>query len=97
MDRGTESTHRFANIGQTLLIVGASLYPLAYLVIALTRLSYPFELEWMEGGSVVHVQRILDGQALYVTPSLTFVPFIYSPFYFYVSSLFAHVTEDVLP
>jgi len=94
MGKGTGSTRRFANIGQTLLVIGASLYPITYLVIALARLSYPFELEWMEGGSVVHVQRILDGQALYVTPSLTFIPYIYSPFYFYVSSLFAHVTGN---
>ena len=83
-----------ANIGQTLLIIGASFYLLVYLVIALTRLSYPFELEWMEGGSVVHVQRILDGQSLYVTPSLNFIPFMYSPLYFHVSSLFAHVTGN---
>jgi len=94
MGKGTGSTGRFGNTGQTLLIIGASLYLITYFVLALARLSYPFELEWMEGGSVVQVQRILDGQSLYVTPSLTFVPFIYSPFYFYVSSLFAHVTGN---
>lgn len=43
---------------------------------------------------MVHVQRLLDGQSLYVTPSLNFIPFIYSPLYFHVSSLFAHVTGN---
>ena len=94
MGKGTEPLHRFANIGQTFLIIGGSLYLLVYVVIAIARLSYPFELEWMEGGSVVQVQRILDGQALYVVPSWTFVPFIYPPFYFHVSSLVAHVTGN---
>jgi hypothetical protein len=77
-----------------ILIIGASFYILLYLVIASARLSYPFELEWMEGGSVVHVQRILDGQPLYVSPSLDFVPFIYTPLYFYVGSLFARITGN---
>jgi len=94
MSKKAMSLNRLANIGQALPIIGASFYLLMYLVIALTRLSYPFELEWMEGGSVVQVQRILDGQSLYVAPSLSFVPFIYTPLYFYVSSLFAHVTGN---
>ncbi|MCB0190798.1 MAG: glycosyltransferase family 39 protein [Anaerolineae bacterium] len=88
------SQNRFAIIGQTLLFISASYYLVIYLVLALIRLSYPFELEWMEGGSVVQVQRILDGQSLYVSPSLDFVPFIYPPLYFYISSLFAQVTEN---
>jgi len=84
----------FAAISQPLLLIGVSLYLVIYLVIALTRISYPFELEWMEGGAVVHVQRLLNGEPLYVTPSLDFIPFIYSPFYFYVSALVAYVTGN---
>ncbi|MCB0208466.1 MAG: glycosyltransferase family 39 protein [Anaerolineae bacterium] len=90
----TLSQNRLVLIGQILLIMGASYYLLVYFVLALTRLSYPFELEWMEGGSVIQVQRILDGQSLYVRPSLDFVPFIYTPLYFYISSLFAQITEN---
>ena len=84
----------FSKLGRTLLFIGASFYIIVYLVIALTRLSYPFELECMEGGSVVHVQRLLEGQSLYVTPSLSFIPFIYPPLYYHVSSLFAHITGN---
>lgn len=40
----------------------------------------------MEGGSLDHVRRILTGQALYVSPSLEFVPYIYTPLYFYLSA-----------
>lgn len=63
-----------------------------YVYIALVRISYPFELEWMEGGSVDHVRRILDGQALYSRPSIEFVTYIYPPLYFYVSALVSKVT-----
>lgn len=81
--------HRLTQFSQTLLLLGAATYLLVYLGIALSRMAYPFELEWMEGGSVVHVQRVLEGQPLYVAPSLEFIPSIYTPFYFYLSSLFA--------
>ncbi len=64
---------------------------LAYLFVACQRIAYPYELEWMEGGCVVEVQRILDGQPLYVEPSLGFVPFMYTPFYFVASSWSARI------
>ncbi len=69
-----------------LLLFGASLYLVMYLVLAILRIHYPYELEWMEGGSLDHVRRILMGEKLYVEPSLEFVPFIYGPLYFYVSA-----------
>jgi hypothetical protein len=91
MGRRTPLIARIADISQVVLIIGASLYLLAYLLIALIRISYPFELEFMEGGCVVQVQRILDHYPLYIKPSLNFIPFGYTPLYFYVSSLFAHI------
>lgn len=54
--------------------------------VACRRLAYPFELEWMEGGAIAHVERILAGRSLYTAPTLEFVPFIYPPLYFYVGA-----------
>ena len=54
-----------AKAAAVVLLAIATSYLLMYLVIAVLRMSYPFELEWMEGGTVVHVQRVLDGQPLY--------------------------------
>ena len=45
------------------------------------RLTYPYDLEWMEGGMLVHARRILQGQPRYVRPSMEFIPFIYPPLY----------------
>ena len=71
-------------------VVGAAVWYIgSYLVVALLRIGYPFELEWMEGAVADHVLRILSGQPLYVRPSLDFVPFVYPPLYFYVSAGFA--------
>jgi hypothetical protein len=55
------------------------------------RLRYPFELEWMEGGTVDHVARVLRGEPLYVAPRLAFIPFEYPPLYFYVAAAAAKI------
>jgi hypothetical protein len=65
----------------------AVLYALMYVGVALARMGHPFELEWMEGGCLDHVRRVLAGQPLYVAPSVEFVPYIYTPLYFYVTAL----------
>ena len=47
---------------------------LLYTVFA--RLGYPYDLEWMEGGLLTHSARIANGQGIYVTPSVEFVPYL---------------------
>ena len=69
-----------------LLLSVAICFLAAYLILAFLRIRYPFELEWMEGACVDHVLRILSGERLYVSPSLEFVPFMYTPLYFYLSA-----------
>lgn len=85
------SLERIVGVGRALLLIGALGYILVYLFIAARRMAYPFELEWMEGGSVVHVQRVMQGQTLYTSPSLGFVSYIYTPLYFYVSAFVARI------
>jgi hypothetical protein len=40
----------------------------------------------MEGGVVDHLDRILAGRPIYVAPSLDFIPYAYTPLYFYLSA-----------
>jgi len=46
-----------------LLLAASAASIAAYLWIALHRLDYPFDLEWMEGAGVDHVARILAQRA----------------------------------
>ena len=62
-----------------------------YLFIAVSRLNYPFAVEWLEGNSLVEVHRILAGQPLYPAPSAGYVPDGYPPVYFYVAAAAARV------
>ncbi len=43
------------------------------------RLTYPLDLEWMEGGTLYEAYRILHGQPLYETPVTTWAPYPYPP------------------
>jgi hypothetical protein len=62
-------------------------YPLVYFYMVYYRIQYPFELDWIEGGLLGQVQRIVNGQVVYAAPSLEFVAFIYPPLFFYLSAL----------
>jgi Dolichyl-phosphate-mannose-protein mannosyltransferase len=83
-----------AKVLRILLLVGAAWYPLLYLCLACQRLRYPFELEWMEGGGLAQVKRILGGEEMYVRPSLAYVPLIYPPLYYDTAAAFARITGE---
>ena len=70
---------RIVLLAAAALLAGITAYAISM------RLTYPFELEWMEGEMVVHVERLLHGEPLYAAPTLSFVPFGYPPLYYYVS------------
>lgn len=74
------------------LLLTAAAHVLFFIAVALARRAYPFELEWMEGGVVEHVRRVLAGQPLYVRPSLGFTPFLYAPFYYYAGAAVSAAT-----
>ncbi|MBN2354887.1 hypothetical protein JXO59_02180, partial [candidate division KSB1 bacterium] len=83
---GHGSQTRGNRILHGLLLFSALLYFVFFIAVALTRLTYPYALEWAEGGMLDHVHRILLGQPLYVAPSMAFTPYTYTPLYFYLAA-----------
>jgi hypothetical protein len=77
---------RFALVAAACAFIGV------YLYVAAARIAYPYEIEWMEGGSLEHVERILTGRPIYVKPSLDFIPYIYTPAYYYVAAAVSQIT-----
>lgn len=86
MKRITLGTLHFRPSLSFLLLIIAIFYIGLYLWTALHRIGYPFELEWMEGAMVDECRQLLNGHHLYRAPSLEYVPFIYPPGYFVLSS-----------
>ena len=65
-----------------LLPIAPALAQLGLLLYAmLSRVGYPYDLEWMEGGLLGHAARLSEHQGIYVEPSLDFIPYLYTPLY----------------
>lgn len=71
------------------LFVALAAFAGAFVAVALLRLRFPYELEWMEGGMLGHAARLLDGKPIYARPSIDFVAFFYTPLYSAVVALLA--------
>jgi 4-amino-4-deoxy-L-arabinose transferase-like glycosyltransferase len=74
------------------VLAGGAFYLLRWLVIAFRRAGWPYELEWLEGVSVDHLERLMTGLPLYPPPGLDFIPFSYPPFYYAAAAPLALVT-----
>ncbi|HFE47506.1 MAG TPA: DUF2029 domain-containing protein, partial [Nannocystis exedens] len=64
-----------------LVVVLAISWAVVLAIAFAARMTFPLELEWMEGGSLHHALRLLRGESLYGVPSVDFVPFLYTPLY----------------
>ncbi|MBM76772.1 MAG: hypothetical protein CMK59_15295 [Proteobacteria bacterium] len=58
-----------------------------FLFTTIPRLGYPYDLEWMEGGMLLHGLRVMNGEPLYGPPGPDFIPFIYPPLYSWLLAL----------
>ncbi len=76
-------------------LAGLALFFMVLLaMVVIARMGYPYELEWMEGGSLQNVQRVAHGESIYVEPSLEFIPFLYTPFYYYLAAPLLWILGD---
>ena len=78
MLRSAASPSRLARAAAAGLALGACSL---WFVLACLRWSYPFELEWQEGGLLQHLERLLAGGSVYAAPDLEFIAFPYPPLY----------------
>ncbi|MFO0389218.1 MAG: ArnT family glycosyltransferase [Alphaproteobacteria bacterium] len=60
--------------------------------VAILSVNYPFHLEWMEGHTVDIILRLREGLPFYTKPTLEYVPYIYTPYYFYVATFVSFFT-----
>ena len=63
------------------LFVLAAAYAVVLAFVILNRMTWPYEIEWMEGGMLMHAVRVRLGEGIYVEPSASFVPYFYTPLY----------------
>jgi hypothetical protein len=62
-----------------------------FVLVAIPKILFPYEMHWMEGSMVTQIGRVMAGKPLYCQPTIYYVPWLYEPLYYYVSALFASV------
>ncbi len=86
---------KYEHLASQLVLAAISIVFIAlFIFTAFSRINYPFDLEWMEGGAVDHTVRVSHGEPLYVQPSLDFTPYIYTPLSYYLGSFISIFTGD---
>lgn len=79
-------------IGLDLVVVGLALRQLISLAaVVAQRVVYPYDIEWMEGATLISALRVTEGLPLYGTPDPTYIPFIYPPLYAWVVAALSSV------
>jgi hypothetical protein len=60
-----------------------------------SRLSFPLDIDWIEGGGVYQAYRILHGQPVYLAGPTGFLPYPYPPLYYVAVAAAGAVTGGV--
>lgn len=82
---------RVRRAGFWICVVLAVVHTASFCVLSLVRLGYPYDLEWLEGGILLHSRELLLGRGLYRPPSADFISFPYEPLYPMVVAMFSRV------
>ncbi|HLF26102.1 MAG TPA: glycosyltransferase family 39 protein [Anaerolineae bacterium] len=65
----------------------ALLFGLAYLLIAFSRIAYPYDLDFLEDSVLMQSARLAEAQPVYAPLNAEFVPHVYMPLYFWLGGL----------
>jgi hypothetical protein len=66
------------------LLVPAWWHVRTFASIVAARVTYPMDIEWMEGGNLYHAYRVLHGEPIYIDPARGFAPYPYPPLFWVV-------------
>lgn len=83
---------RWSLLALDLVLLGLAAWQLGIVGAAIAaRVPFGFDIEWMEGATLVSAMRVRDGLPIYGDPSFDYIPFIYPPLYAWVVGTLAHV------
>jgi hypothetical protein len=81
----------FTQIFRAFLIILACFGIIEVTFVAVSRMFYPFDLEWIEGVTVELVKRLTEGESIYCSPTVEYIPMVYTPLYHYLGAFVSKV------
>ncbi|MEW5961029.1 MAG: hypothetical protein AB1801_25155 [Chloroflexota bacterium] len=70
-----------------LALVAAAAFAAMYLLTAMPRLVYPYDLDFIEDGILMTALRLAHNQPVFIAPNANFVPHVYMPLYPWLGGL----------
>ena len=87
---------RLRNWPNIVLAITAVAFIIAYLFVALSRVAYPFDLDFIENAMLLQAWRTGAGLPVYRPPNGDFAPQVYMPLYTWLGSLLLRLTGPVM-
>ncbi|MDB5106960.1 MAG: hypothetical protein JWP91_4649 [Fibrobacteres bacterium] len=81
----------------TMALAAGGLHLLVFLAVTSARIGYRYELEWTEGSILVQVRQMMLGLPIYRAPAPEYVPYVYTPLYFYLGAAASAFGGGFLP
>lgn len=81
-----------APVADALLVMTAGVFSAAFLVVAVARVLYPFDLDFIEDGMLLQALRFASREPVFVPPNAEFVPHVYMPLYTWLGGLLLQVS-----
>jgi len=78
------------------VVAGSIALAFLFVYVVVARFAVPIELEWMCGSVLDHVERIALGKPIYVAPSAEWIPFLYTPLYYWVCAPLARAMPAMI-
>src|ERR1044071_3424690 len=74
-------------ISQSLVVLTAAAFLLLFFYTVLSRIGYPYDLDFLEDSMLMQSLRIADGQPVYLPPNADFNPHVYMPLFFWLGAI----------
>ena len=64
-----------------LVVIVALVFSAVYFFVAIPRVVYPYDIDFVEDGLLMQALRVANGQPVFVAPNVEFAPHVYMPLY----------------
>ena len=85
--RVSHHVSRITDHAPSLAVIAALVFSAMYFLVAIPRIFYPYDLDFLEDSMLMQSLRVADGQPVFVPPNVDFVPHVYMPLYTWLGGL----------
>jgi hypothetical protein len=78
---------RVATALRAFVVLGLGVDVVLFAIVVALRVGFPYQLEWMTGSVLDHIERLRSGEPVYSAPTASWMAYIYPPLYYGIGAL----------